>query len=179
MIDMNTRIEMREMALRELQAEHAELWESWKVVESKAQPIAALAGVFLAGVFTYLGQLPPAATKCERWMLLAIAALLVGCAISALSAIWVKSVALPYLSSEGVKEVDDLLREVTDADEMAKRRERMIMAAIDRWTNACARIREGLKRKQDLLTACLVMLCASAAAAVPLTYFTLFARAAT
>ena len=43
MIDVQTRIDLRRESLAELKAEYAELWDSWKVVESKAQPIAALA----------------------------------------------------------------------------------------------------------------------------------------
>lgn len=176
-INVDARIEMRAHALEVLKSEHAELWDSWKVVESKAQPIAALAGVFLAGVFAYLGQLPASASSTERFMLLLIAALLVVSAILALAAIWITDVKSPYLSSQGIDEVDDMLREATNAADLDDRHERMIQSAVFRWTAACENIRKGLQRKRDLFSGCLLALSCAGAACLPLAAWMLFGRA--
>lgn len=175
-IDANTRLALRQTALAEVQAEHADLWDAWKVVESKAQPIAALAGVFLAGVFTYLVQLPANATDLEHYVLLAISVLLVACAVCALSAIWVANVRSPYLSSVGVDEVGDMLRASRDADDLTDRQERMIEAGIARWTQACGGMRQELLRKQRLLRWCLAFLGAASIMSLPLVFWTLFER---
>jgi hypothetical protein len=178
-IDVDTRLALRQTALTEIQAEHADLWDAWKVVESKAQPIAALAGVFLAGVFTYLGQLPANATPLEHYFLLAISVLLVTCAVCALRAIWVADVRSPYLSSVDVDEVGDMLRTSSDASDLANRHERMIQAAVTRWTLACTSLRLELQRKQRLLRWCLGLLGTASVLSVPLVFWTLFERVAT
>jgi hypothetical protein len=178
-IDAPIRLALRQTALTEVQAEHADLWDAWKVVESKAQPIAALAGVFLAGVFTYLGQLPANATAAEHCLLLAISVLLVACAVCALAAIWVANVRSPYLSSVGVDEVGDMLRASSDADDLSAREERMIQAAIARWMQACTSMRQGLLRKQRLLRLCLGFLGTASILSLPLVFWTLFERVVT
>lgn len=178
MISFQTRIVMRRLALDDLKAEHAELWDSWKVVEAKAQPIAALAGVFLAGIFAYLTQLPKAASDLERVLLLCIAVTLVFSALCALQAIWVVEVNSPYLSSEHINEIDDLLRVSGDENELDARHERLLQAATDRWSNACAAMRLSLRTKQNWLTACLWLLCTAASACLPLAVFAVFARGA-
>lgn len=175
-ISIDKRIELRTGALDERKAEYAELWDSWKVVESKAQPIAALAGIFLAGVFGYLSQLSSSATKGERYLLLAIAALLIGCVISGLLAIWVSDVSSPYISSEGVEEVNDQLREAANDAELDERHERMIQSAIRRWSFACTNVRESLAKKRRLLTVCLSLLCCAGGLSLPLVFWTLFQR---
>lgn len=176
MISFETRIVMRKHALDELKAEHAELWDSWKVVEAKAQPIAALAGVFLAGIFAYLTQLPKASSDLERLLLLFIAVTLVFSALCALQAIWVVEVNSPYLSSEDINEIDDLIRVSSDEAELFARHERLIQAATTRWTGACAALRLALLTKQRWLTACLWFLCVAASACLPLAVFAVFAR---
>jgi hypothetical protein len=175
-LSIQKRIELRIVALDERKAEYSELWDSWKVVESKAQPIAAVAGIFLAGVFGYLVQLPITASKWERGILLLIATLLVGCVVTGLMAIWVSSVSSPYISSEDVDEVDDQLREAANDGELDERHERMIQSATNRWKLACGKIRTALERKKNLLSACLTFLCFAGGATLPLVYWTLFQR---
>lgn len=177
MIDVKTRIELRQKALDDIKAEYAELWDSWKVVESKAQPIAALAGVFLAGAFAYVGQLK-GASEAEQVTLVAIVALLIAGAVFALSAIWITDVTSPYLSSEGVDEIDDMLHVSADEAELQLRRERMIQAAISRWTNACSKTRAALDRKRWLLNKCLFALCCAGGFCVPLVLLMMYGRAA-
>lgn len=176
-IDVKTRIELRQQALADLKAEYAELWDSWKVVESKAQPIAALAGVFLAGAFAYVGQLKGAG-EAEQATLIAIVGLLIGGTVAALSAIWITDVTSPYLSSEGVDETDDMLRESANEAELQLRHERMIQAAIGRWTSACNETRAALDRKRWLLNKCLFALCSAGAFCVPLILLMMYGRTA-
>ena len=175
MIDVQTRIDLRRESLAELKAEYAELWDSWKVVESKAQPFAALAGVFLAGAFAYVGQLKGASTA-EHVILLTIVALLIAGIVFALSAIWITDVSSPYLSSEGIDEIDDLLGASADSAELQLRRERMIQAAIKRWTGACNETRSTLVNKRQLLNHCLLTLCSAAGFCVPLVLLMIYGR---
>lgn len=174
-ISTRTRIELRQQALADLKAEYAELWDSWKVVESKAQPIAGLAGVFLAGVFAYVSQLKGASRE-EEVTLIVIAGLLIACAIFALSAIWVTSVASPYLSSEGIDEIDDMLLASADCDELQQRQERMVQAATQRWTAACSEMRTALDRKRWRLNKCVMALCCAAGFCVPLVLLMMYGR---
>lgn len=175
-IDFNKRIEIRLYALSDVQTEHADLWDAWKVVESKAQPIAAVSGIFLAGVFAYLGQLPAGATLIERCLLLSIAVLLIASVILALRAIWVADVASPHTSGSGINEADDVIHASTTDIELDERQDRMLQAAYKRWARACADIRVGLQGKQRLLSGCIWLLCAAAVLSLPLVYWTLFER---
>lgn len=176
MVDVNIRMALRRQTLADLKAEYAELWDSWKVVESKAQPIAAIAGAFLAGAFAYVGQLKGASIA-EQIVLLVVVGLLIVCAVSALCAIWITDVASPYLSSEGVDEVEDMLQISADVEELRLRRERMMLAAISRWASACDGLRTALGRKRSLLNRCLGTLSVAGCLCVPLVLLMMYGRA--
>ena len=177
---LDRRIEVRRLALDEVKAEFGDLWDSWKVVESKAQPIAALAGVFLGGVFAYLSQLPVNATPEERRLLLAIAVLLAVCALMSLIAIWVRSVSSPFaIASTGQDDAADILAIVQTDEELAERQERLLADAVKRWVTACKRMNRELSQKQWLLRGSIGALIAAVILAMPLVYFTLFERVIT
>lgn len=178
-ISIDRRLDMRRLALSDVQAEYADLWDAWKVVETKAQPIVALAGVFLAGVFAYLTQLPGNATRGEHIWVMVVAIALVGSALFALSAIWVKDVGSPFLmSTENINEPHDVLKVSSNDAEVDERHEALLHAAATRWSIACRNVRRGLKVKQCRLQISLWLLCAAGLASLILVSLALFAREA-
>ena len=81
------RIPLLRDAVEVYRAEHALLGDRWKALETKAQGTVAIAGIFLAGAFTFIRNLHAGSPAVERWALAALAAMLgvaVGLAILAL-----------------------------------------------------------------------------------------------
>ena len=105
-----TRIEIRRFQLETAMREYNELWDAWKLVESKAQPLFAMAGVFLAGVFTYASS---SAASSASWLvkalLMLLAVTLVVAIFQALRAVWVVDVSSPHLGSDAQAIVNDIL----------------------------------------------------------------------
>lgn len=108
------RIELRRFELDAATREYADLWAAWKVLESKAQPLSATAGVSLAGVFAYAAQ-GAKGGPWERGLLVLLAVVLVGCVVQALRAIWVVTVESPHLGLGAADQVDWIINRTQPA----------------------------------------------------------------
>lgn len=174
----DARIELRRFGLEAARIEHGELWDAWKVVEAKAQPTAAIAGVFLAGVFSYLAQLPAAATGYERLLLVVIVILLVGSIIEGLRAIWIVDVASPHIGAMGVEEIDAIIELTQPPDRLEARQENLMRDTTQLWLIASRDVRTALTRKGKLLKRSLLLLSWAAFVTMPLAVLTVATRVA-
>ncbi|MBT3068401.1 hypothetical protein [Rhodoferax sp. U11-2br] len=170
------RIDFRRFAYDSIVREHAELWDAWKVIEAKAQPVSAATGVFLAGVFAYATQLPKTASTFERLLLLIVAALLVIAIVQSLRAIWVVDAASPHLGHEGSNEVDDILKSTQAHERLSDRFENLLNNTTNRWASSCESIRKDLNRKSNFLVCALKLLAWAAGGVFFLLLETVFLR---
>lgn len=169
------RIELRRFELEAAIREYADLWDAWKVLESKAQPLSATAGVFLAAVFAYASQ----GVKGGPWgrcLLLLVAVLLVACVVQALRSMWVVTVESPHLGLEAADEVDRIIDKTMPPDSYDARLEGLIADTARQWLRACEDIRPKLLRKSELLACSLKLLAWSAGTTIVLVGVTLFCK---
>lgn len=170
------RIELRRFELEAAVREYNDLWDAWKVLESKAQPLSATAGAFLAGVFAYATQ----GAKGGMWgrgLLLLLAALLVACVVQALRSIWVITVESPHLGMAAADEVDLIIDKTRSPDSYDYRLEGLIADTARQWLTACEDVRVKLQRKTQLLRSSLMLLAWSAGITILLIVVTLFCSA--
>lgn len=171
-----SRIELRRFELEAAVREYNDLWDAWKVIEAKAQPLSATAGAFLAGVFAYASQ----AEEIGVWgqsLLLLLAILLVACVVQALRSIWAVTVDSPHLGSAAADQVDLILDKTIPPDSYDYRLEGLIADTAREWLSACEDVRTQLARKTRLLTCSLMLLASSAGITIALIAVTLFCKA--
>ena len=168
-----SRIELRRFELEAAFREHTELWEAWKLVESKAQPLSATAGVFLAGVFAYASQKASELLLMERCLLVFLSLLLLASVFQALRSIWVVSAPSPHLGTKGAEEVDWIIEKTLPPDSYGSRFELLIADTARRWLEVCDDLQPKLDRKSKLLVSGLRYLAASGLVAVALIAVTL------
>lgn len=174
-----TRIEFRRFELDSAMREYNELWDAWKVVEAKAQPLSTIAAVFLAGVFTYASQTSAHVSMCEKVLLWLLALSLVTSTIQALRSIWVVDVDSPHLGSDAKVEIDTLLSPNRGPlDNLHTRYENLLSDTSRRWFEACDDIRPKLVQKVHLLKRSLQCLALSAILTLVLIGTSLVGRAA-
>ncbi|WP_458232258.1 hypothetical protein [Roseateles sp. P5_E8] len=171
-----SRVELRRLELDAAVKEHAELWDAWKVIESKAQPVSTTAGVFLAGVFAYASQQSSNGTILEKSLLVLLAIVLLASVVEALRTIWVVTVSSPHLGLKTKEEVDLILARTQPPDSLEARYEGLLSDTAGRWLAACEEVRASLGRKSGLLIRSLRWLAAAAAITAVLIPVTLFCR---
>lgn len=102
------KLELLEGVLDSFKEEYRELSEVWKVLDSKAQGVIAIDGIFLAAIFAFIRTIS-APTFFEK---IGISAALVTFAVSilyAVSALWIKTVSAAPLGSDLKVLADDLM----------------------------------------------------------------------
>jgi hypothetical protein len=171
-----SRVDLRRFELDAAMREHAELWDSWKVIEAKAQPVSTTAGVFLAGVFAYASQQTQLSSEAERILLVLLALLLLVSIVQALRSIWVVDVESPHLGLDAKKEVDRILQVTQPPDSLEVRHENLLADTSKRWLETCERIRSKLETKSRLLKRSLQCLALSAIVTLVLVPVTLYCR---
>ena len=148
--------------------EYQDLWDSWRLVEAKAQPLSAICSAFLAGVLAY-GQIvnePPACL--ERILLFAIGLTLFYSICRFILAIRVVSAESPFLGNELLREIDALGGAVDVTTPLEKRYEASLVDWTQRYITACENLRPLLTAKHKNLNGGLSGLALSAALAVAL-----------
>jgi hypothetical protein len=98
------------IALETYREEYRELSDNWRNLDTKAQGLGAIAGIFLAAVFAWGRNLPADFGPVQRWMLVAAIVLLVVTIAFAVLALHVRMVAAPPLGDETANMVTDILQ---------------------------------------------------------------------
>ncbi len=99
------------LALEAYREEYRDLSETWRNLDTKAQGLAAIAGIFLAALFTWGRELPASFGQWQRLLIVASIVLLVAAIIAAVLALQVRMVAAPPLGDEVAEMVGDILRD--------------------------------------------------------------------
>ncbi|RYH29268.1 MAG: hypothetical protein EON54_22650 [Alcaligenaceae bacterium] len=173
-----TRVEFRRFEHDAAVREYSELWDAWKVVEAKAQPLSTIAAVFLAGVFAFASQTSLTANLAVRALLVLLALLLVAAIMQALRSIWVVDVQSPHMGMATKEEVDALMApDRGPTDSLHIRYENALSDTSRRWLEACDDIRPKLAKKVRLLTCSFKCLAAAAVVTLFLIATTLYCKA--
>jgi hypothetical protein len=99
------------LALETYHDEYRDLSDTWRNLDTKAQGLGALAGIFVAAVFAWSRQLPEGLTSLERLVLAASVVLLILSIVAAVLALLVRRVPAPPLGEETADMIRDILQE--------------------------------------------------------------------
>jgi hypothetical protein len=97
------------LALEAYREEYRDLSETWRNLDTKAQGLAAIAGVFLAALFAWARDIPATFGQFERYLIVASLAFLVAAVIAAVLALEVRKVTAPPLGEETAEMVRDIV----------------------------------------------------------------------
>jgi hypothetical protein len=125
--------------------EHDELSETWKLLDSKAQASAGIAGVFVAASFAFVRNTALQIDVTEKWLLSLALIMLAASIFSAVVAMLIRSVAMPLSGSDTAISVGDILKQ--PESELAERQNNLIVDVVIQWANVNARIKELLIKK--------------------------------
>jgi hypothetical protein len=120
------------LALESYREEYRDLSETWRSLDTKAQGLGAIAGIFLAALFAWARELPPTFGRCERFLVVGSILLLVGAIAAAVFALRVRKVAAPPLGEETAQMVTDILQK-QNADELGERLTAFYNDQITSW----------------------------------------------
>ncbi len=102
-------LELYETQAEGYAAEYAEVCDTWKQIDSKAQITASVSGIFLGGIFA-LQRLPQTALPpADKWLLALALALLVGSIICAVQCLWLRDIVFPPRGTMSADAFRDLL----------------------------------------------------------------------
>lgn len=127
--------------------ENADLWDSWRIVESKIQTILTIGGVYVAAAFAYVTQ----AKTCSLFesACLATAILSIGWSIwKALSASRIVSVDSPHLGAENFRQIDTMVRSTNPPESLRLRMEQWTREMAEHWSEVNEGTLQKLKSKQ-------------------------------
>ncbi len=96
--------------------EYKDLQDSWRLLETKAQALASVSGVFIAGAFAFARDLAAGASRGTKFFLIVAVGMLLITTAYAVAALFVRPVRSPMGASGTSKLVDDLLRVSTPDD---------------------------------------------------------------
>lgn len=130
--------------------EFSDLWDAWKVLETKAQATLATVGIFEAGAFAYLTQAAPTAGYAKHLLFAMVIALGISLLLCAFS-IRVRHTAAPF--KIGVP--GHILADAIGPGPFEKRYEYWTGHATEVCLDANAKIRSALHKKALFLSASL------------------------
>ena len=138
------------LALAAYREEYRDLLETWRSVETKAQGLGAIAGIFLAAVFAWAREVPANFGTFERVLLVASIFLLVASIVAAVLALHVRKVAAPP-HQETAEMISDILKK-QKPDELPARVAAFYNDQITEWKEANSDIHEHIQRKASWIS---------------------------
>lgn len=109
--------ELSRIALETHRSEYAELSEIWRNLDTKAQGLGALAGIFLAAALAWARELPTDATAPVRAVVIGTIVLLVLTIVAAVFALQVRAVTASPLGPETEEMLQDILGKAKDGEQ--------------------------------------------------------------
>lgn len=149
--------ELLESVLAACEREHKDLLDTWKLLESKAQALASVAGIFIAATFAFARELQASAPPSFRVALVLAVALLLLATGAGVAVLFVRSVQTPLGGAELGCMVDDVAPLMRDGDALTRYcnllrdQARVWYQAIESLKQANARKSRFLRVGQSLL----------------------------
>lgn len=145
-------------SLNEIHKEYTELWDAWKIIEAKCQPIAAISGFYLAGIFAYINNSNNNHSAYVNFILLAISIFLFLCIVFSLLAISIYKVKTPFLNHPNGHAFKDLAYSNANESEFMENYFTMLGDYIADYREACTDIRYHLDVKRTLLNIAIIFI---------------------
>lgn len=115
-----TRQQLLESVLKACENEYKDLVDTWRVLESKAQALSSVAGIFIAATFAFARELQTSAPTSFRVALMAAVALLLLATAAGVAVLFVSSVKTPVTSAELGRMIDEVLPLMRDGEELER-----------------------------------------------------------
>lgn len=125
--------------------EHEELSDTWKLLDTKAQATAAIAGVFVAAAFAFVRNTSLNVGPTEKWLLSLALLFLTASILCAVLAMVVRPISMPLSGADAAKSVGDVLRQ--SESELPERQTNLIADAVTQWAGVNDEIRNALVSK--------------------------------
>ena len=158
----STRGDLLRMVLETHRNEYTELSETWRTLDTKAQGLGALAGIFLAAAFAWARDLPKVASLLDRSVVIGTIVLLVLAVVGAVRALQVRAVAPSPFGSE----TEDMLRDILAKSKESELPERVLAFNNDQitlWKDTNKEVRRFNDDKADWISFGQYMLLSAAA----------------
>lgn len=146
------RKEMAQMSYDNAIREHAELWDAWKVLESKAQTTLAISGALVAAAFAYVTtSANPAIFSWAGSVFIILITLLYCSIVLAVCCIRVAWVGSPHRGEKGHDEVMRLLDSNDSMTASSTLHENLIRDTAKRWSRNNDKLGKALTGKANYL----------------------------
>lgn len=142
--------DLTKLALEAYREEYRDLSETWKHLDTKAQSMGAIAGIFLAAAFAWARDVPSGIGDLSRGLLAGSIALLVATIVLAVFALLIRQVAAPPLGDETADMVQDIL-EKQKVDEAAQRLRGLYNDQMTAWKDTNTDTAEHNRSKAGLV----------------------------
>lgn len=143
---LNARETLFKAVLDAYRGEYGELYQTWRNLETKAQGNAAIAGIFLAGLFAFVSDIAPQPPWWQKTLLVVS-----GCALglSVLFAALVLAVRTRWSPQVGrnIEALATDLNRLDDDREVAERLPAFISDQVDVWKNGVTELQDLVHRK--------------------------------
>lgn len=154
--------------------EYNDLWEAWKLLETKAQATLATAGIFEAGAFAYITQARPGDVS-SKSMLMLLVIVLAAAVYFGVRAIQVRDHNTPFESLIHAHILNDV-RTAQPVDSLSDMHAKWLIQAIELCTDANDQLHLKLVEKGKNLTRAFRALIAASLLVVPLVGWSLFSE---
>lgn len=142
---VTTRKQLLEFALTRASHEHAELSETWKALDTKAQATATIAGIFVAAAFVFVRNTNLQLAGYETLLLTLAVLFLVGSIALSVLAMEVRSVSMPLTGDEARKMVGEILQ--TAESEHTERLTNLFADTVTGWASVNDELRGAIECK--------------------------------
>lgn len=162
--------ELIQFAYDRSEHEHNELSETWKLLDTKAQATAGIAGVFVAAAFAFVRNTYLQVNFTEKFLLSLALVLLTVSIFSAVLGMVIRPVSMPLSGADTAKSVDDIFHQ--PEAEWATRQINLIADTVNQWDQVNDEIRKILETKGNRIK---LSQAALVAASIVITAMTLYA----
>lgn len=139
-----------EGVLKAYENEYKDLNDTWRMLESKAQALASVAGIFIAATFAFARDLQAAAPTSFRLALILAVLLLLLATVAGVAVLFVSSVQTPVGGAELARMVDDVSPLMRDGEAL-ERYCNLLRDQARVWSQAIASLKVANARKSRFL----------------------------
>ena len=141
-----------EFAIERSEHEHAELSDSWKLLDTKAQATTATAGVFVAASFAFIRNSQLHLETLERVFLALTIVALVVAIIEAIRSMRIRVVEMPPTGAETLEEIKKIFVKHTLPESLEERYCGLLNDTLEQWVTVNNQIRNELQVKATRLS---------------------------
>ncbi len=158
---INDRLDLLLLSLDAHKAEYLEHSDNWKNLETKAQGAVAIAGIFLAVLFSWVHDIPQNYSCLEYFLLIASIVLLVSSVICAILGLKIRKVCFPPIGSMDGDITIDILS-IEDKKEFKERIPAFLNDQIHVWDETNKDIQNNNERKAKYIEVSQITIMAAA-----------------